>query len=446
MLEATREVFRIALPLMVSTGTFSLVLFADRTLLLRYDGSAMSASMAAGNLFWALVCLPVGIASMTGAIVSQYVGAKEEDQVGRFLWQSVWLALLSCPFFGLVIWFAPGLFRLTGQPESLIPLESTYMRALMFGGVGIVLETGWGGFFSGTERTRVIMWISLASGVLNLVLDWLLIFGLGPIPELGIVGAGIASSVAFYFKAACYGVLLVSPRFEKQYHILSGRSFDAALLGKLLYFGLPAGLMFLTESGGFATIILRIGRLGEIPLQATTMAVNFNMVAFIPLVGVSIAASVLVGRHLLESGPQRATKSVLAALIIAWAYSAIWAVAYLAIPDAMLSLYEMSAGDATSQESIQIARNLLGFVALYVVLDATQLIMAGALRGAGDTWFVLIAGLVISVVQVSVGIAFEPAENALHWWWWMVTIWVWWLAAAMIARFLQGRWKRMRMV
>ena len=100
-LDAILEVLRVALPLMVSAGTFSLVLFADRTLLLWFDGESMSASMAAGNLFWVLVCLPVGIASMTGAIVSQYVGANEEDQIGRFLWQSVWLSLLSLP----IPWF-----------------------------------------------------------------------------------------------------------------------------------------------------------------------------------------------------------------------------------------------------------------------------------------------------------------------------------------------------
>ncbi len=77
---STREVLQVAMPLMISAGMFSLVLFADRTLLLWYDGESMSASMAGGNLFWVLVCLPVGIASMTGAIVSQYVGAGQEER------------------------------------------------------------------------------------------------------------------------------------------------------------------------------------------------------------------------------------------------------------------------------------------------------------------------------------------------------------------------------
>ena len=446
LVEAAREVLRVALPLMVSAGTFSLVLFADRTLLLWYDGASMSASMAGGNLFWVLVCLPVGVASMTGAIVSQYVGADEEDHIGRFLWQSVWLSLMSAPLFLLCALFASWLFQATGQPAQLIPLETTYLRLLMLGGVGLVLETALSGFFSGTERTHVIMWVSVASGLLNFVLDLMLIFGLGPIPAMGIVGAAIGSVASFWFKVICYGTLMLRPRYEARYGLRSGLSFDGSLAGNLLFYGLPTGLMYLTESGGFTVIVLRIGSIGDIPLRATTMAINFNMVAFIPLVGVSIAASVLVGRHLLQSGPARAARSVYAALAIGALYSGTWLISYLTIPDFMMSLYELGENGESSAEAIGIARGMLKFVAIYVVLDATQLILAGALRGAGDTWFVLLSGAVASAVALVVGFTWEPSQDTLHWWWWMVAFWIWLLALLMAARFVQGSWKKMRMV
>ena len=446
MLSAAKEVIRVALPLMVSAGTFSLVLFADRTLLLWFDGQSMSASMAGGNLFWVLVCCPVGIASMTGAIVGQYIGAAEDARVGRFLWQSVWMSLLTAPLFLGFAWMAPWLFRVTGQDASLISLEVTYLRLLMLGSVGLVMEAGLSGFFSGTERTSVIMWVSVISGILNFGLDVLLIFGAGPVPALGIAGAAIASTISFWFKAVCYAVLLWWVHDEARFRIRGGIAFDLSLLRKLLFFGFPTGLMYLTESGGFAVIVLRIGRLGDLPLRATTMAINFNMVAFIPLVGVSVAASVLVGRHLLASGPARAVKSVYAALALGLVYSGIWLVGYLAIPDLMLSLYEWQGVDDKSFEAIATARGLLRFVAIYVILDATQLIVAGALRGAGDTWFVLLGGLAASLVVLLAGMLGEPADDALHWWWWMITLWVWLLAAVMVTRFLYGGWKQMRMV
>ena len=93
------EVLRIALPLVVSTGTFSVVLFMDRTLLLWHDGISMSAAMAGGNLFWVCLCLPIGIVSMTGAVISQHIGAGQEKLVGKLLWQGVWLSILVTPLY-----------------------------------------------------------------------------------------------------------------------------------------------------------------------------------------------------------------------------------------------------------------------------------------------------------------------------------------------------------
>ena len=449
---AIAEVWRVAMPLMISTGTFSLVLFADRTLLLKYDGASMSAAMTGGNLFWVFVCLPMGIVSMTGAIVSQYVGAGKPELIGRFLWQSIWISISFTPCFIALAFFAPWIFRAAGQPESLIELDSIYFRILMIGAVGQVLETALSGFFSGTERTGTVMWVSIVSGLINLMADYVLIFGMFGFPEMGIKGAAIASVISFWFKVAIYAWLLIRPRLETMYQFSAGRTWDRGMLMNLIFFGFPTGLMYLNEAGAFTVMVRRIGTLGEVPLRATTMAINFNMIAFIPLIGVSIAASVLVGRHLTETGPDRAAKSVAAAMAIGWVYSSLWMIAFLTIGDLMFSLYEFNSDGADSALAIQISRGLLGFVAIYVVLDATQLILAGALRGAGDTWFVLFGGIAASAIALSIGFAFEPSGDAtdfnvgLNWWWTVLTLWVCLLAVMMAIRFATGQWRKMRMV
>lgn len=446
------EVLQVAVPLMISAGTFSVVLFADRTLLLWHNGESMSASMAAGNLFWVLVCLPVGIASMTGAIMGQHIGAGECEKVGRLLWQSVWMSLMFTPLFVAVAIFAKPFFIATGQPSELIDLETTYLRFLMLGAIAIVLETAMSGFFSAIQRTRVVMWVSVVTGVLNFVLDIVLIFGAGPIPSLGIKGAALATVIAFWFKVACFGWLILQPRYETLYRFRQTRRLDWPVLSNLLFYGLPTGLMYVSESGGFAAIVLRIGRLGDVPLRATTMAINFNMIAFIPLVGVSIAASVLTGKHLLESGPARASRSAYAALAVAVLYASLWIAAFLLIPETLMSFYALKPGDEATGQSIVIAKGLLIFVSIYLFFDTTQLTLAGALRGAGDTWFVLYTGIFAIAIAYSVGLWFEPViedeQNfqALNWWWWIITLWIGLLAFAMTARFVQGRWKKMRMV
>lgn len=301
------EVLRVAIPLMISTGLFSVTLFVDRTFLLWYDGTSMGAAMAAGNVFWVSICGPIGIVSMSGAIIAQYVGAGQSDRVGRFLWQTVWMSLAFLPIMAAVAYLGPDLFRWTGQDPELWAAESTYLRLLAIGGFGAVLENGLSGFFSGTHRTAVILWASLISAVVNIVLDAVLIFGVGSlIAAGGITGAAIATVISIYVKAVVYAaILLFSKSIRREYQTSFWPNWDSAMFKKLLFFGFPTGLMYITESGAFTVIVLQIGKLGDIPLRATTMAINFNMVAFIPLVGVSVAASVLVGQKLTQSDRAR---------------------------------------------------------------------------------------------------------------------------------------------
>ena len=106
----------------------------------------------------------------------------------------------------------------------------------------------------------------------------------------------------------------------------------------------------------------------------------------------------------------------------------------------------MQIQDQASLDSIAIATELLKFVSLFLLLDSVQIVFAGALRGAGDTWFVLFAGMFASVTALAIGIAFEPEQNALEWWWWVIAIWIGLLAVSMTARFAQGSWRNMTMV
>ncbi len=449
---AVASVLRVALPLMVSAGTNSLVLFTDRTLLLWYeDGSHMSAAMAAGNLFWTLICLPVGLVSMTGAIVAQFVGSGKHRHVGRFLWQGIWFSLAMFPVFVLLAIYAPRLFVASGQPAELIPAETAYLQIMLYGAVGCVMEAGLSGFFSGTQRTRVIMLVSLASGLLNVVLDiWFIFGGLG-LPAMGIVGAGWATVIIFWFKVVAYLTLLQSPALEARYQFRRGFSWNGRLLRKLLYFGTPAGLQHLTEAGVFTLIVLQIGQLGDVPLRATTMAINFNIIAFIPLIGLSIATSVLVGHHLTASGVAAAKIATRSALFIGLVYSSLWCALFLLAPEMLLSFYRLGQDDPATLEAIALARSLLLFVAAYVMFDFLQLILAGALRGAGDTWFVLSAAIGVTVGCFVIAHLSQPLAGSLgigltFWWWGVITVLVLLLAVAMIARYWQGRWQTMQMV
>ncbi|WP_417730746.1 MATE family efflux transporter [Rosistilla oblonga] len=441
------EVLRVALPLMISTGCFTLTLFSDRTLLLWYGQPEMAASMAGGNLFWTLTCFPVGIVSMTSAMVAQYAGSGQPQRIGRLIWQAIWLTLAVSPLLWMLIPMSRSIFIAAGQDPSLLDLETIYLQWLLVGASAVVLESALAGFFSGTERTAIVMWVNVVASILNLVLDVVLIFGYAGFPELGIVGAGIASSVSFWAKAIIYFVLMHRRCDTERYGIAAGRCFDWVLCRRLLFFGVPAGLQYQAESGGFAMIVLQIGQVGTDALAATAMAINFNMAAFVPLIGVSIAASVLVGKHLTESGPVLAARAAVSAALLGVCYSAAWAASYVLIPDTLLSLYLAGNQGEAIASTIALAKVLLRFVAVYCIFDAAQIVIAGALRGAGDTWFVLYASVSVAVTWVVIGLIGKGySSDPLYWWWWMLTCWVMSMAAAMLGRFAHGRWRTLRMV
>ena len=478
---ALKQVLAVAIPMMISTGMFSLTLFVDRTFLLWYDGTSMGASLAAGNLYWVAICIPVGIASMTGAIVSQYAGAGRDAEIGRFMWQSVWMTIAALPAMALIAFYADDLFRWSGQDEALWDAETQYLRLLLIGSAGSIIETALSGFFSGLHRTRTIVWVSTLSMLVNLGLDVPMIFGTPAWPDpirflpggnwegMGIAGAGIASVISFYFKAGCYAMILLGRGSIARRYQTRNIAFDFAMFRKLMYFGVPTGLMYVTESGAFTLIVLQIGRLGDLPLRASTMALNFNMVAFIPLVGVSIAASVVIGQTLARndqedppgpspenepfptaSTPRLSPQSVgRAALLIAGVYALGWALVYALMPNHLLGLYRITPDDDPTNYLIATSTTLLGYVAAYIIGDALQLTMAGVLRGAGDTWFVWAAGLTASVLALAVGWGFGPPvddPDGLWFWWGIIMLWIWLLTGLMTIRYFSGRWLRFRMV
>jgi multidrug resistance protein, MATE family len=442
------EIMRVALPMMVSTACTSLALFVDRTFLHFVSDEAMAAGLTGGNLFWVSICLPVGGAAMTGAFIAQYLGAGRQREVGRLVGHMVLLGVLLTPLYPMLIPFVPKLLAIAGHDPTLSAIESTYIRILLFGAGGAVIESALSGFFSGTERTRVIMVANVLSTAINIVLDAILIFGVGGMLEYGVAGAAWATVISIWFKPMFYGYRMMRPVERGLFGLALHGKIDWQLMRHLIFYSFPAGVHYFAESAAFSMILLRIGAAGSEALAATSMAINFNMLAFIPMVGLSVATSVLVGRYLVDQGADMAARVARSAIVLAMIYSGAWAIVYVGFPNALMWVYRTTDASGTStRQTAEVAAVLLRFVALYCLLDAIQAVLAGALRGAGDTWYVLLSFFIVSTSAVLIGWSMEGAiSNQLYWWWVIITAWVWMLAAVMLLRFLSGAWRDKRLV
>jgi MATE family multidrug resistance protein len=185
---------------------------------------------------------------------------------------------------------------------------------------------------------------------------------------------------------------------------------------------------------------------------ATSNAYTINADAFEPMIGLNIAVSTLVGQKLGENRPDLAERATWTSLEIGMAYTGLFALLYLAVPGTFLILHATFASGDNFEVVRQTTIILLRFVALYCFFDATQIVLVGALRGAGDTRFILAASGLTAMIFVALGYACQSAFDwhargiGLWAWWWVMTLWIFALGVIYFLRFLGGKWKSMRVI
>jgi multidrug resistance protein, MATE family len=442
-----REVLGLALPLIVSMSSWTIMNFIDRMFLLWYSEESMAAAMPAGMVHFALICFPWGMAAYVNTFVAQYHGAGHPKRIGPAVWQGARVGLFCIPFFLATIPLAPWVFRLAGHEPSLAHQETLYYQVCTFGAGADVIGAALSAFFTGLGKNRIVMIVDVSAAALNAVLDYLWIFGKFGFPELGIEGAAWATVTALWFRVIVYAVLMMLPRYRRPYRLWSGRRFNGPLMWRLWRYGGPNGMQMLVDIAGFTLFLMLVGRLGKDAMAATTLAFNVNTLAFIPMFGLAIAVSTIVGQQLGRNSPGLAARATWTALWIAALYMGTMALVYVLLPDLLL----MGHAAGTSPREFGPLRNvvvvLLRFVAVYCLFDAMNVVFSAALKGAGDTRFILVVSLLMTPAPLLAAWAgMHFAGWGLLWCWLVITVWVSTLGLIYFARFLQGHWRQMRVI
>ncbi len=443
------EVLRVALPLVISSLSWTVMTFVDRVFLQWVSGTAMAAAFSASVAWFCVICLPLGICAYTNTFVSQYWGDRRRERIGPSIWQGVWVALAFTPLVLLMIPLAPVIFRWAGHSPEAFTLETTYFQILLCGGPAMLIGQALAAFYSGRGMTRVVMWVDASFAILNLVLDYVWIFGHAGFPAMGIVGAGWATVLSLWLKASMYLFLVMQPRYRAEFGTLTGLRIDRALFGRLLYFGGPSGIQMLLDLIGFTVFVMLIGRLGDLEYQATSMAFSISTLGFMPIHGISLAVSILVGHRLGEDRPDLAERATWTSLVIAASYMAALSLVYLLAPGVFLYWFFAGVDPAhpTTQQVWQLSATLLCFVAAYNLLDATMMVFVSALKGAGDTRYVLIVSLSMTLLLAGLSwLAVEVFSSGIYGCWCLITGWIWVMGVLYWRRFQSGKWREMRVI
>jgi MATE family multidrug resistance protein len=437
-----RHTLALALPLILSTGSWSIQQFIDRMFLSWHSEEALAAAMPAGILNFSLICLFIGTVSYAGTFVSQYVGAQKDHKVGTVIWHSFYLSLLGAFLLLLVVPFTTDIFKLIGHNEQLQAMESTYFRILCFGGLGPILSTGLAGFFTGQGRNWPVMWVNLFTTTVNLILDYLFIFGIGIFPEMGIAGAAIATVIAGFSSLVLYFILIMQPKNEVRFKVRSSAAWNLDFAKRFLKYGLPSGGHWFLEIMGFTAFILILGRIGQMELAATNIAININSLAFMPMFGLGIAISMNVGQNIGAGNPEMAKFATNSAVQLGMLYMLFCTALYVFLPEMFIAPF------SASPETSRIAVILLRFVAMYAVFDTLSILYSSAIKGAGDTHFVMrvTTALSIFVLIIPSYLAVDVFHSNLYIPWAFCTIFIMAIGLSFWARFRGGKWKDMSVI
>ena len=449
MTEITRQrlrgLVRIAFPMLISQASETVMLFVDRLFLSRLSKIHLAAAMSGGLTSFVLSSLFVGMVGYVNAIVAQYYGSGRKDQCARATTQAIYAAVLSYPILLLFIPFTKYFFQAFGLEAEQVALTDVYVRYLLAGSVMFVARNALTGFFTGIGRTRIVMTANIAAMLINIPANYVFIFGKLGFPALGMRGAAIGTLCGSFSALLMLLITYLRVSRSPEYRAEHQWRFDRTLMKKLLRFGLPAGTETLLNMGAFNLFVQLMHSYGSNVAAAVTIAFNWDLVAFIPMFGLGIATTAVVGQHIGARDFEGAEASAYLSLHLGYVYSGLMMVLFIAGAGPLVRVF--SSGFTDAEGVPEMAMLFLRLVSLYTVADATNIIFAGSLRGAGDTKWVMRLSVVVHwtlATTAFICVKVVHVRPLVVWSLFIGMILI--LGFVMVLRFRTGRWKSIELI
>ena len=411
--ETLRELLALAVPVVtVQVGLMTMGV-ADSVMVGHISAAALG-GVALGNVYFFAVCVfGMGVLLALDPVVSQAVGARDEPAVARGLQRGVVLSLLlSLPASLLLLATGPFLDAL-GQPADVIPIASGYVlreipSVFPFYAFVVFRQT-----LQALGRMRAIVAVIVLANLLNVGLNWVLIFGKLGLPAMGADGSAWATTLSRWAMLA--GIVALAWPAVRPYLVpWRAESFDARAIGRMVALGAPIGVHMQLEFGVFGTVGLLMGRLGTEAVAAHQIALNLASLTFMVPLGVAGAATVLVGQAIGRGEQAEARRAAGAALLVGIGFMSLAAAAFLLVPRLFASAY------SSDPAVLALASVLIPIAGVFQVFDGLHVVSAGVLRGVADTRYPMAVGLIgfwLLGLPISLALGFGAGLGPPGLWW-----------------------------
>lgn len=442
-----KELLVLAVPMIISTACDGIMTLTDRLFLARVGPEQMNAALGGGVAMQMLMFFFIGLTGYSTALVAQYFGAGDKPKATIAAFQAILVTLLAWPIILLVKPLAIEYFHFMKIPESQIVFQIEYLNILAWGGLFGMLRYTLGCYFSGIGKTKIVMVATIVAMLVNVVLDYILVFGKFGFPAMSVRGAALATVIGAFCAMAILFIAYLNHTNRAEFAVIKSFHFNFPIMKKLLYYGSPAGLEMFLNFTAFSTMVALFHSQGDVVATASTIMFNWDLASFIPLLGIEIAVTSLAGRYMGAGHPELAHRSAISAVKTGIFYSVVILALFVFIPETLVRVFHPETPSSVFEEAVPIAVAMIRIAALYVLVEAVLVALVGALRGAGDTYFTMIASVAahwsfVPILYLSLNVF----KLSVPFSWFLLILFFLLFCTVLIFRFSSGKWKKLRVI
>ena len=379
---------KLAFPVILGMLGHIFVSFADNIMVGQLGAAELAAVSLGNSFFFIAMSLGIGFASAITPLVAEADSAKNSLGVKNALKHGLILCAILSVLLYLLMLLAIPVIHYMKQPLEVVELAIPYLYIISISIIPLVVFEALKRFSDGLSNTKYPMYATIAANIINIIINYLLIFGSFGFPKLGIVGAGVGTLVSRIIMIFFLSLIFMKKEKFKPYILnIKFRIVDSLIFKKIINIGFPSALQMLFEVGIFTAAIWMSGVLGKNFQAANQIAFNLSAMTFMVGVGLSVAAMIRVGNQKGLSDFIELRRIAFSVFMLTVLIEMFFAVMFLVFRDWLPTIYldtENLSKTLENTEVILIASKLLLIVALFQIFDGLQVVILGALRGMQD--------------------------------------------------------------
>lgn len=374
-----RRNLKVAIPIMLSQAGQVLVMQIDNMMVGRVGTTELAAASFANSVFIVGLVFGMGFTFGLTPLVGHAYARGNFKNAAALLKNSLYTNLIMGVGLAFLLYGISFFMNMMGQPSQVVAEAIPYYRILVISLLPFLLFFTIKQFVEGIGNTAIAMYVTIAANIINVGLNYVLIFGEWGFPELGLNGAGYATLIARLLMPVFFIVVFFRKAWLKRYVVLySKATFNLEKARELFQVGWPISLQLLLEVSAFALSGVMMGWLGEVPLAAHQIALGLASMTFMIVTGISSGTTIRVSHQYSRQDFSGMYKAVMASIHLVLAFMALTALSFVFLRGWLPKLY------TPNPEVISLAANLLIMAAVFQLFDGLQVVMLGALRGLAD--------------------------------------------------------------